>query len=108
MPSGPAKHTYLSTLPRVLQYHFTKKWQMNRWSYRSQSQGPYNDSLATGVPSGYYPGMGKPEAEPQMPDQTKRLIAAILKVKPTADMPRPGAQRSEPKRTAKRKAKRSK
>jgi hypothetical protein len=39
------------------------------------------------------------------PESTKRLISAILKVKPTADMSRPGAQPQKPKKAAKRQAK---
>jgi len=52
--------------------------------------------------------MGKPEAEPQMPESTKRLIAAIMKVKPTADMPRPGANPQTPKKTKRKSTKRTK
>jgi hypothetical protein len=66
---------------------------------------PPKDSLATTEPSGYDPAMGRSDSEPKMPEQTKRLIDAILKVKPTADMPRPGAQPQKPRKGTKRKAK---
>ena len=45
--------------------------------------------------------IGKPGNKIRKPEND--LIAAILKVKPTADMPRPGAQGLKPKKAAKRK-----
>jgi len=50
--------------------------------------------------------MGKPGNKIHIPLPEKEALSLLLKVKPTADMPRPGAQESKPKKAAKRKAKR--
>ena len=48
--------------------------------------------------------MPKPGNKIRIPNEDE-VLAAILQLKPTADMPRPGAQRSKPKQGTKPKEK---
>lgn len=52
--------------------------------------------------------MPKPGSNIAVKVSEDEVLAAIFKVKPTADMPRPGAQPFKAKKAAKRKAKRTK
>ena len=47
--------------------------------------------------------MGKPGNKIHIPTSTNKALAALLKVKPTPDMPRPGAHPSKPKKRTKHK-----
>ena len=46
--------------------------------------------------------MGRPGNKIRIPLPEKEALSLLLKVKPSADMPRQGAHPSKPKKTAKR------
>jgi hypothetical protein len=52
--------------------------------------------------------MGKPGNKIRIPIPEDEFLSLALKVKPTADMPRPRASPSKPKKVARRKVRQSK
>jgi hypothetical protein len=49
--------------------------------------------------------MSRPEIVPHIPIPEEKALAALLRVKPTVDMPRPGAHPPGPKKKSAKKAK---